>query len=630
MPTITINGETVEFDKGQSILQAALAHDIEIPYYCYHPALSVVASCRICLVEVWAPNPRNDNKVEPIPKLMPACQTQAMEGQVVYSNSPKAVANQKAVMEYLLINHPLDCPVCDQAGECYLQDYSFSYGRGASRFEEEKIKQPKKDLGPSTLLYSDRCIMCSRCVRFTREVSGTAELCVEGRGASEQIDIFPGKALDNEIAGNVVDLCPVGALLDKDFLFERRVWELTSTPSIDPLTASGDNVWIDHADDKVYRVRPRENLQVNKWWISDEVRHGWRFVHSDKRLSQCVRNVQGAQAPCGHGAAVEVIVEGAARATQAGKRIGLMVSTMLSCEDAFLLALAARALDPQAILAVGPVPTLGVDHVYPPGIEEDDPKAFAIRAEKCPNARGVRHVLEAVAGDGGGNSEVLDFAAFERCLATGDIGACILTGGYPSEWATPALRDAAANRDVFTALIDALETPIAADADVLIPGATWAEKSGTFENVKGRLQAFEQAIALRPGAHSELETAAAILQRTSDANSSDDVNSAVDAIRAVSLGGALPSARGAGAVRESIRSGAVSGAASPAGYSKADAASTRPGPAAAPFVLQSLALADLLRRKMSAFSPALKPFVDNVHTPTPTAHTEPDMVVVEL
>ena len=181
-----------------------------------------------------------------MPKLLPTCQTLAQDGQVVYTDSPKAVANQRSVMELLLINHPVDCPVCDQAGECYLQDYAYRYGRANSRFEEEKIKQPKKDIGPHVLLYGDRCIMCTRCVRFTREVTGTDELMVQGRGAKEEIDIFPGRGLDNELSGNVVDICPVGALLDKDFLFAQRVWYLTRTPSIDGITASGDNISVEH------------------------------------------------------------------------------------------------------------------------------------------------------------------------------------------------------------------------------------------------------------------------------------------------------------------------------------------------------------------------------------------------
>ena len=285
MPQITINGETYDFEKGQTILQVALDHDVEIPHYCYHPGLSIPANCRICLAEVWAPNPRNDNRLEEIPKLLPTCQSAAGDGQVVYTNSPKAIANQKAVMEYLLINHPVDCPVCDQAGECYLQDYSYQYGRSASRFTEAKIKQPKKDVGPNILLYSDRCIMCTRCVRFLREVTETNELIVEGRGSTAQIDTFPGRAVDNPLASNVIDICPVGALLDKDFLFQQRVWFLKRAASIDPLTCSGDNIWVEHNEGTVYRVKPRPNLDVNKWWITDEVRYGWKFIHSDERIT---------------------------------------------------------------------------------------------------------------------------------------------------------------------------------------------------------------------------------------------------------------------------------------------------------------------------------------------------------
>ncbi|MDP1661037.1 MAG: 2Fe-2S iron-sulfur cluster-binding protein, partial [Phycisphaerales bacterium] len=256
MPQITINGKTCEYKPGQVIIQVANDNGIEIPQYCYHPGLSIVASCRICLAECWKKDASGKLAPHMGGKLLPTCQTflgPADDGMIVYTDSPKAVANQKAVMEYLLINHPLDCPVCDQAGECTLQDYSYEYGRGQSRFEETKVKQPKKDLGEHVYLYSDRCIMCTRCVRFTREVSGTGELLVTGRGNREEIDVFPGKPLASELSGNVVDLCPVGALLDKDFLFAQRVWFLKSTPSIDGITASGDNILIEHNEGKVYR-----------------------------------------------------------------------------------------------------------------------------------------------------------------------------------------------------------------------------------------------------------------------------------------------------------------------------------------------------------------------------------------
>lgn len=270
MPKITVDGKTIECKDRQMILQACLDNGITLPYYCYHPGLSIPASCRICLVEV-----------EGIPKLVPSCQTPVRDGMTVHSKSTKAIANQKQVMEYLLINHPLDCPVCDQAGECLLQDYSYGFGRSQSRFEEDKAKKPKKDVGEHVLLYSDRCIMCTRCVRFTREVAGTGELYVDGRGHREEIDIFPGKPLNNKLSGNVVDICPVGALLDKEFLFKQRVWLLKSTPSISPADAGGENIWIDYNEDVVYRIRPRYNAEVNTWWISDDT----RYSYSSRRRS---------------------------------------------------------------------------------------------------------------------------------------------------------------------------------------------------------------------------------------------------------------------------------------------------------------------------------------------------------
>src|SRR5438477_5929050 len=224
---------------------------------------------------------------------------------VVYSNSPKAIANQKAVMEYLLINHPLDCPVCDQAGECYLQDYSYEYGRSESRFEEDKAKKPKKDVGLNVLLYNDRCIMCTRCVRFTREVSGTGELYVDGRGHREEIDIFPGQPLNNKLSGNVADICPVGALLDKHFLFKQRVWLLKSVPSISPVDSGGENIWLEYNEGVIYRVKPRYNAGVNQWWISDDTRYSYKSVHDSNRLTRARRMQYGTQIETSYANAIE-------------------------------------------------------------------------------------------------------------------------------------------------------------------------------------------------------------------------------------------------------------------------------------------------------------------------------------
>src|SRR5437763_5850048 len=284
MSKITVDGKTIEAKDRQMILQACLDADMPIPHYCYHPGLSIPASCRICLVEV-----------EGLPKLVPSCQTPIRDGMVVYTKSSKAIANQKQVMEYLLINHPLDCPVCDQAGECSLQDYSYQYGRSQSRFEEDKVKNPKKDVGDNIYLYSDRCIMCTRCVRFTREVSGTSELFVEGRGDKEEIAIFPGKPVNNKLAGNVVDLCPVGALLDKDFLFKQRVWLLREAASFSPVDSGGENIYLHHNDGVIYRIKPRFNRDVNRWWISDDTRYAYKAVYSENRLKRPKRTQYGSQ-----------------------------------------------------------------------------------------------------------------------------------------------------------------------------------------------------------------------------------------------------------------------------------------------------------------------------------------------
>ena len=485
MPKLTVDGKEVQYEGKKMILQAALDGGAEIPHYCYHQGLSIVASCRICLAEVESPDPKT-GKLSMIPKLMPTCQTPAADGMIVHTKTPKSIANQKAVMEFLLINHPLDCPVCDQAGECNLQDYSYKYGRAESRFNEDKIKQPKKDIGPNVYLYSDRCIMCTRCVRFTKEVAGTAELGIFGRGSSEQIDVFPGRPLDNELSGNVVDICPVGALLDKDFLFTQRVWFLTNSPSIDGITASGDNISVHHNEGKIYRVKPRFNKDVNKWWISDEVRYGWKFIQGETRIRQPKRKQYGTQVDTDWSKAYDDARAGIRAAVTAGKRVALMLSPMITCEDAYHLIKAARAIDPQALLGVGPVPIQGENKSFPPGKAD----GFTVYAEKAPNARGVRRVLEAVVG-AGNVIEADQFIASVKDAAT-NVGAVILTGNYPSDWSSKALLDCLSEK--FVVAIDTLESKLTKQAAIVLPASVWVEKSGTFENAKGRLQSFPAAL----------------------------------------------------------------------------------------------------------------------------------------
>jgi NADH-quinone oxidoreductase subunit G len=453
MPTITIDGKELRFEQGQLILEVALENGIAIPHYCYHPSLSVVASCRICLAEVWAPNPKNDNKLEALPKLLPTCQEPAGDGQVVYTSSPKATANQKSVMEMLLNHHPIDCAICDQAGECTLQDYAYEHGRGDRRCDIEKITQSKKDIGNHVMLYGDRCIMCTRCVRFTDEITGTSELYIDGRDAAESINVFPGQGINNELSGNVIDICPVGALLDKDFMFAQRVWLLKSVPSIDPLTSSGDNINIEHNNNQIYRVKPRTNLEVNQYWITDEVRYGWKFVHDEFRITEAIEDAQTL----------------AANTLQQASRIALLVSPMISCEDAWLLGHLVRSIDSNAIIGLGPISTVGEDKTFKTG--------FTLRAEKAPNARGVRRAL----------GDILDYDAWKTQASSADT--IVITGNYPDAWETPQVGD-----DQTLILIDTIQNPLSERADFFLPAATWAEKSGTFENYNNTLQPFEQAI----------------------------------------------------------------------------------------------------------------------------------------
>jgi NADH-quinone oxidoreductase subunit G len=579
MPTITINGVRCDFTKGERILDIANRNGVEIPQYCYHPGLSVPAQCRICLAEVHAPNPRADNRLEPVMggKLLPTCATEATDGMVVYANNPKSVANQKAVMEFLLINHPLDCPVCDQAGECHLQDYSYKYGRGTSRFQEQKVKQPKKDLGPNVLIYSDRCIMCTRCVRFAREVAGTGELMIDGRGNKSQIDVFPGIALNNDIASNVIDLCPVGALLDKDFLFAQRVWFLKSTPGIDPLTSSGDNLWVEHNQGKLYRIKPRENKDINTWWISDEVRYGWKFVHADNRLQTPLRRQHGtlveSEWPQAYRHALDTLRSGP---------LAVVISPFLTCEEAYLLAKLARSIDASARFAIGAVPFDGQDKSFP---NPAAGKPFVTRAEKAPNARGIRRVLESF-------GRWSDFDTLVDQCRAGQVGSLLLTGNYPSEWlGQPTL---SALRNARVVLIDTHSGFGESIAQVVLPGATFAEKAGTWENCNGLLQSFEQAIPTQHQAKSEAQIALDLLA----------------IVHGEKLREHTP---GFGATIVDEQPGQVPAA--------TDAVSMPRGPLFDP---------PATRVEMAASGQAMSAFTTDIRSAADAARVEPDMVMVEL
>ena len=276
MAVVYVNDKPVDIGNEKlNLIQAALKGGVFIPHYCWHPALTVVASCRMCLVEVGERKP--DGTVAMQPKVVPGL-PDARQGRHRHRHQQRQGARTPSSRrsKSLLLNHPLDCPVCDKAGECLLQDFSYRYGRSQSRMIDDKNTPPNKPhIGDNITLFTDRCIMCSRCVRFTREISGTAELQVINRGDHSEIDIFPGEPLNNKLAGNVVDLCPVGALCSKDFLYKQRVWFLKTQKSVCPDCSTGCSIFVDQNKDIVYRLRPRENPQAQGHFMCDEGRFGY-------------------------------------------------------------------------------------------------------------------------------------------------------------------------------------------------------------------------------------------------------------------------------------------------------------------------------------------------------------------
>ncbi len=491
MPKITIDNREIECRDGVPVLQAALEAGWDVPHYCYHPGLSIVASCRLCLMEMQAPHPKT-GEMGWMPKLVPSCQTPVRDGMVVRFDSETVRANQESCMEYFLLNHPLDCPVCDQAGECYLQDYSFEFGRAESRMVDQKYKNPKKDIGPKTLLYSDRCVMCSRCVRFTDEISGTHELCITQRGSRAEIDVFPGLPLDNPMQGNVVDICPVGCLLDKDFLFKQRVWFMSSAESVCAGCATGCSIRIDHNKGQVWRLKPRFNPEVNDWWICDEGRFGWKYVHDKNRIASPrisrrgeVKTPDWADLP----EMVRFRLTTHLEETKGG-RLAVVLSPFMACEEAWLLVRTAREIDANAALVRGPIPYEGDDQHFPVGATGDAVK-FTILKEKCPNRRGIEMILEGAGGD------VLEFDAFVKDAKS--FAAAWLYGGYPKEWLDKDTCKALAGIDLLI-LSDLFQSPLVDEAEIVTPACPWTERDGCFVNVDGKIQAFDRAVAPMEGA----------------------------------------------------------------------------------------------------------------------------------
>ena len=333
----------------------------------------------MCLVETGVRDAKT-GKVAMQPKLVPACNIPVADGLVLSTNSEKVKQARATVEEGLLLRHPIDCPICDKAGECVLQDYHFQHGQDSRRADLDPFTSRRRNLG-DVQLFVDRCILCSRCVRFTAEVSGTRELMVVGRGAGEEIDVLPGFPLHNNLSGNVVDLCPVGALADKDFLYQQRVWFLRRRASVCTGCAAGCSIWVEENQDRIYRLKPRENPLVNKWWICNDGRYGYHHVHDPRRLAAPRLREDGKVAALDGAGLAGQLME---RLRKAGRLAGV-ISPFLTVEEAYLLCKLLRSIDPQATLVLGPAPTAGVEERYPGG--------FVVAAEKCPNRRGVEEVV---------------------------------------------------------------------------------------------------------------------------------------------------------------------------------------------------------------------------------------------
>ena len=337
MVELTIDGIKVEAPEGSMVIQAAHKLGVFVPHFCYHKKLSIAANCRMCLVDV-----------EKAPKPLPACATPVTNGMVVHTRSERAVAAQKSVMEFLLINHPLDCPVCDQGGECQLQDLAVGYGGSASRYQEEKRVVPVKEMGPLISTEAmQRCIHCTRCVRFGQEIGGIMEIGMVNRGEHSEITTFVGKSVESELSGNMIDICPVGALLSRPFKFKARTWEMARRSSISPHDSLGANLVVQTKMDRVMRVVPFENEAVNECWISDRDRFSYQGLYSDDRLAHpMVKGNDGKWREASWTDALQAVVQGisSVRDQFGAEQIGAIGTHSATTEELALLARLARAL----------------------------------------------------------------------------------------------------------------------------------------------------------------------------------------------------------------------------------------------------------------------------------------------
>lgn len=463
MPTLTVDGKEIEFKQGQTVIEAARNAGIEIPHFCWHPSLSVSGNCRICLVEI-----------EKMPKLAISCSTYASDGMVVYTQSEKTLQARNAVMEFILINHPLDCPICDEAGECKLQEYAYTHGAGESRFEEIKVRKEKRvQLGPHIKFDGDRCIMCSRCIRFSDEIAKKNQLTFVQRGDKVTITTFPGESFDNPYTLNTTDICPVGALTNQDFRFKSRVWEMSKTNSVCVGCSRGCNteVWV--RNNEILRLTPRQNQDVNSYWMCDNGRlNTFKNVNAGDRINGAYIRKEGELEKVSWDEALKVTAK-SLKDYKSGE-IAFVGSAYATCEDNFALVKFAKSL--------------GVTNLdFAKHVVTGDQDDILIREDKTPNSLGA----ELVGVKSGSNGMSLE--AMMKAMKEGKIKAL-----YVME------DDVAAFSDEFEKVLTELELLVVHAsnenkttmlADIVFPASTFAEKNGTFVNFQGRVQRIHPAVA---------------------------------------------------------------------------------------------------------------------------------------
>ena len=451
MVTLTIEGRTVSVPEGTSILEASKIAGVLVPHYCYHPGLPVAGVCRMCLVEVKGQG-----------KLAPSCATAAADKQEVLIHSDKALEARKGVLEMLLINHPLDCPICDQAGECELQDYTYQEGRSEGRYRDPKRFNPVEDFGGDVMYVANRCILCTRCVRFMDDVAHDPVLAVVERGDRALIGKFEGEDLTHAWAGNVIDLCPVGALLSKDALNKARAWELDRSASVCPNCSQGCNMIVETRDNQVMRLRPRPNEAVNQFFMCDHGRLNYRWMNRADRVDQPLVLQGGALASTDW----DVALRSAAQLLR-GKRAFVLASPNLSNEALFLLG--------KLVSKTGGTGAFRVhqgEEAPLPGVED-----LALRPDRAANARGA---------------ELAGFTRSDTPLSGLQPGDVLVVADEEL-----AGTDAADIAKAGAVLVIGTTLPPWArhGANVVLPIANCVEEDGTFTNLRGRVQRFLQAKA---------------------------------------------------------------------------------------------------------------------------------------